>query len=882
MPILGLDTSSTDLQARDGAMQELHNMRYSGEAWRNVKPFKVMDSCEVANDEIIYQHPADEEDVYIAQRKNDDGQTISLLRVQIKNNTYTELGVIAEELPTDSKVSHFGKILIITSTSTLSTNYYLLSNNSYSAIGIPSAPIIRQSTTLSRNVNPSFPDGNSLIYPLPVEQGNGNVWSIKLYDQETESIVFPMFPTLQTFYGEICYFAVYQTAGGELISPGALNISSSEPFYSGADGMTYLSFERKKFACPTFSGDGDIHIQTYHNYATGFKSDVVFPWAFGISPFITLTIPEGINREVITHVNIYSTRVNPIWDVYKLKELSKKRIDYLESLGGNTIDTFWQDYWSTAYGFFSDNKLPDQPFYLMKSIPIEEFSNGEYAMFITGLLLENLEQKSKYESVDAHSIFSEKFIEYNSRLHSSGPESLKLFSGHGDSVIEDTSNDQEGVSTTRITVDNADYHVSINMTGAYKNNVVHSKILSYPDRRANRIYDNDAIGGWYDLKSADNNNVAYAVTTDLKGSTSDFVDGVIVTSDPTPLLGRTYVKYPALFPYSGNGEAPASSRDAIIAAKNTIRVSAPNNPLVFPLANRYTIGTEDNEIIAVNAVALEMSDSKFGEFPLYIFTKEGIFAMQSGSGEVLYGTIVPLNYDRIINPNTLAVNYNVLYITSRGVHALFSNESTLLSEPINDAANQPLLEFLTTAKMAYQHKFGEVIFYNNNRENGAFKYPNAYTFSLGAKVWATRDWNAEGDLYMRELLNNGVMIQQGDGFATLSDIHEEESAGTTKCHFLSRPIKFDSQEFKRIETLVARLQANPPTEVHIELQASNDLVNWMPCREITSVAQRDLNIRRTPYSARYFRIALECTSNGDLAIMGFDFEYYMRFLHRMR
>lgn len=228
------------------------------------------------------------------------------------------------------------------------------------------------------------------------------------------------------------------------------------------------------------------------------------------------------------------------------------------------------------------------------------------------------------------------------------------------------------------------------------------------------------------------------------------------------------------------------------------------------------------------------------------------------------------------------MNYNVLYITSRGVHALFSNESTLLSEAINDAANQPLLEFLATAKMAYQHKFGEVIFYNNDRANGVFKYPNAYTFSLGAKVWATRDWNAEGDLHTRELLNNGVMIQQGDGFAILSDIHEEESTGTTKCHLLSRPMKFNNQEFKRIETLVARLQADPAIEVNVQLQASNDLVTWVTCREVARDTQYDVNIRRTPFSARYFRVSLECTTNGDVSIMGFDFEYYMRFLHRMR
>ena len=988
MPIRGLDTSSTDINAPDGAMQELHNLRYSGEAWRNVKPFKVVERFRITtkaanliergwdastgepyiksrfpvasdivitaywydvdgeytstttatlhvgeqsvaidesqesfgwieidvkeddyflyytpkdsapiipslDDEIIYQHPADEEDVYIARRVQADG-TITLLRASIKYGTYVILGVIAEGLPSDITLSHFGKILIINLHEKQEIRYYKLTPDRYKSINIPSAPIIRQSTTLSQtgyddDRNPA----TQIIIPTQVGDRNlilsTQVPYFPIYDIENELFGISQF-NQDAFWGEICYFAVFQTEGGELIRPGALNISAAEPFYHGYGALEYIPYnagrgDRERMLKPTgkiineamiTNGAWWFTIKGGDLLNTDDKDRWVVPFCFHIKPAITISIPEGIDEDIITSVNIYSTRVNSMWDINKIKNYCDK-YNISTDPGSPSFDSAASTITSRFDQFFADNKLPEQPFYLLKSIPIKDFQNGKYQMWITASLLEGIEQKTMYNAISGHDTIFESSMEYNSRLHINGVSSI-LNSGFSEEFFDkEVLTPQETLNIAEITIDDKTYHPCGISPAAIINELVTTKILSYPDYRATYILN---YGYKYKLNTARANNFAYCVSGVTLGNAFDFNRNGVEYDDEEV----AYVKYNSHMRSKAElSDVENAVCDGIVKSRdNHLRISAANNPFVWPLANSYTIGTEDNEIIAVNAAALEMSDAKFGEFPLYVFTKEGIFAMQSGSGEVLYSAIVPLNYDRIINPNTLAVNYNVLYITSRGVHALFSNESTLLSEAINDAANQPLLEFLATAKMAYQHKFGEVIFYNNDRANGVFKYPNAYTFSLGAKVWGTRDWNAEGDLYTRELLNNGVMIQQGDGFAILSDIHEEESTGTTKFHLLSRPMKFNNQEFKRIETLVARLQADPAIEVNVQLQASNDLVTWVTCREVARDTQYDVNIRRTPFSARYFRVSLECTTNGDVSIMGFDFEYYMRFLHRMR
>lgn len=980
IPIRGLDTSSTDINAPDGAMQELHNLRYSGEAWRNVKPFKVLERVggsllankifcyfdkedtefyivsqfPVASDvnitaywwdvdgeytsttsatlkagmsrvhieetqesfawielnkksddkyiyytdrdsvpegvidwEVVYQHPADDDDIFIARKGYTfyEEEVVDLYRVRIKDGEAVVLSVIAERLPSDVRIYHLGKMLILLSDREKARYYYrLLSDGKYKHFEIPAPPVVRQSTELAdRSDQLSGTLYHSLIEPITPERGDGTGrWKVKLYDDTDEIVVLPQHKSDNTFCGEICYFAVYQMADGSLVAPSALNITSSEPFYHGPEGMQYVGWNGvTKFACPTLSGDGDIYIETYHQYNVNSAKDVVFPWTFGISPYVKITIPKNIDEELIKAVNIYSTRINPIWDTAALKALSKKRKEYLASKPAGDNDLFWLENGTSAFGLFADNKLPEQPFYLLESIPIRQFaSDSTYGKRITAKMFDNIEQKTMYEAVESHTMYASELFEYNSRMHAFQNGETKLFEGYGDSIIEVNDGDQKGECVVELKVDNDIFAARTEMSGSLQGNIVHSKILSYPDYRATYIYNNTAYKGRNMLSPSMQNNFAYDTWSDfIGGSSADFV-GDVVDSDPSPLAARIYVKYSAKFMPADIYVTPPVAYSAL-PADNKLRVSAPSNPVVFPLANSYNIGSLENEIIAVNSAAIEMSDSKFGEFPLYAFTKEGIFALQSGQGEVLYGAIVPLNYDRIINPNTLAVNYNILYITDRGVHTLYSNEATLISEAINDAANQPLLDFLRTAKFAYQHKHGEVIFFNTDRDTtGLLKHPRAYTFSLGAKVWGTRDWN--GGVVARELLNSGDMIEQTENSIILSDLNNEDRDDAATFRLVSRPIKFNNQEFKRIETMVTRLQASPAEYLDIKIEGSNDLVHWATLRDTTTQTASDVNIRRTPCSCRYFRVSIDCDTVSDVAVMGFDFEYYMRFLHRMR
>lgn len=985
IPVLGIDTSTTDTQIKDGAMQELHNLRYSGGAWRDIKPFleknraqllktpnlitvspdgtvtaqypiarplmvvqatwtdvdgahttttttsipqgattaqievkydiltgvsisspagddqyayysqfdetpKVAIDNAIAPNKIVgvYQHPADEKDIYLIVAKEDYEDGASVYRVQIKEGKASVLQSLGF-WSGDFNISHFGKVLMVTDADYKKIHYLYLRDGRYNIFKVPSPPIIRQASKLSTNKELIHTGEYSYIKPFETYTDDSlgtNIHAVKLYSSETDTFAFPTFHTDDTFWGEICYFAAFKTKDGELIAQSALNIASSEPLCHGKNGMTFyttIGQEARKFNIPTLHGSKDIYIKDLYSKT---NIDHIFPWSFAISPSITISIDTEIDSTLLDSVQLYSTRVFPIWDIKKLKLLSEKRVDYANNHNG--IDLFWLDYMASANDLFADNKLPEQPFYLLKTIPISEFSPyGKYTMYITAELLKNIEAKSAYQSIDAHQIFFEQAKEYNNRVHSIGRLTTTLFEGFGRAWLPENS-EQLGASTTEVLINNQSLYARCFTPGSLTEHLIPNKILSYPDYRAKYIYDDPIYGqNRFALQEAIENNFAYAINNKEYGELYDFYsEEELVDTLIENVSFRKIVKYSACFltiaqPHDRSNDE--FTNKSTYTRTNVMRVSAPNNPFVFPLANTYAIGTEENEIIAVNSAAIELSDTKIGEFPLYVFTKEGIWVMRLGSGDVLYDFDLPRFYDQAINPDTLAVNANLLYITSRGLHALHSSGTSLISEALNDQFNVPELDFWKTAHLTHQPKYEEVIVYNLDKdESGNAKWPNAYVFSLGNQTWSTRSWVSGSEKLFQTPSRDIVLI---DDLFRVFDCNEEHrnEGDTSTIRLVSRPIKLGSMEFKRMETLIPRIEVNAAQPLRITIEASSDLVSWVTLREISTLtSNHTLTIRRTSCSARYFRIALEVDVTHNFALSGFDMEYYLRFLHRLR
>lgn len=122
---------------------------------------------------------------------------------------------------------------------------------------------------------------------------------------------------------------------------------------------------------------------------------------------------------------------------------------------------------------------------------------------------------------------------------------------------------------------------------------------------------------------------------------------------------------------------PQPSGNPYISYPNKIYTSEVNNPFYFPLSGRNSIGT--GNIIAITSNTKAISPGQFGQYPLIVFSTDGVWAMQIGN-EGLYEAVHPISKDICVNPNILQTEGPVLFATHNGLHSVMAEQVTNLSK----------------------------------------------------------------------------------------------------------------------------------------------------------------------------------------------------------
>lgn len=120
---------------------------------------------------------------------------------------------------------------------------------------------------------------------------------------------------------------------------------------------------------------------------------------------------------------------------------------------------------------------------------------------------------------------------------------------------------------------------------------------------------------------------------------------------------------------------------------NIMRVSAVDNPFYYPAENTYS--PSQNEIIAVCSNTMALSQGQFGQHPLYLFCKDGIWALSSDvSGSVTYASIHPVSREVCINANSICcIDNAVVFIGKKGVLLLQGGSISCISNSLNSEQN---------------------------------------------------------------------------------------------------------------------------------------------------------------------------------------------------
>ncbi|MDE7159714.1 MAG: hypothetical protein K2O24_02545, partial [Muribaculaceae bacterium] len=308
-------------------------------------------------------------------------------------------------------------------------------------------------------------------------------------------------------------------------------------------------------------------------------------------------------------------------------------------------------------------------------------------------------------------------------------------------------------------------------------------------------------------------------------------------------------------------------------------VSALSDPFHFPLESVTTISS--GRILALSSAARPLSQGQFGQFPLYAFTTDGIWALEiSATGT--YTARQPITRDVCLSPRSITqIDSAVLFATRRGIMLLSGSQTQCISDIITDHAGfdirtlpecpgipalplVPFLDFISSCGMAYDYPRQRIIVFNKT-------YPYAYIYSLKSKQWGMT-LSA-----IARTLNSYPEALATDTAGNLIDLSGDAGHPQTAL-LVTRPIKLGAPDvLKTIDTLIQRGQFRTG---HIKtiLYGSRDLYSWHLLS--SSVTHRLCRHRGTPY--KYFRIALLCHLDKDETLCGATVQYTPRLTNRIR
>lgn len=251
---------------------------------------------------------------------------------------------------------------------------------------------------------------------------------------------------------------------------------------------------------------------------------------------------------------------------------------------------------------------------------------------------------------------------------------------------------------------------------------------------------------------------------------------------------------------------PATSADRYYAARNTLIMSPVLNPFMFNAGNALEIG--NGYVLGIASATLPLSEGQYGQYPLIVFTDNGIHAVGIANDGTFVGVSPVSSADSLMNaprlgqPNIISDGQSIYFITKRGLMELRGLQVRCVSEILNgrkwQSADYPCLT--------------DTI----NKSN----INNAITL-LSAGITDTNTFNkiiSDGDAFLAfDYKHNRILVTDSN-----QDAHYMYSPATGKWSKLMFGADFDNYTFDDTGfTNIATLNGNFP---NIRGAKSNDRI----------------------------------------------------------
>ena len=330
--------------------------------------------------------------------------------------------------------------------------------------------------------------------------------------------------------------------------------------------------------------------------------------------------------------------------------------------------------------------------------------------------------------------------------------------------------------------------------------------------------------------------------------------------------------------------------------QSTIFVSVHQNPFVFPASSRITLPV--GRILSVASNTEAISQGQFGQFPLYAFTDDGIWALEINS-DGRYVARQPVSRDVVINPNIMQMDKALAFVTGKGVTLLSGVNTEPISEIIREnnirsskISITGVISALETAELltadmgtalmgAYESvpfetfSAGASLAYDYITGGGRIfvinpLYNYAYVFDLGSATWSKIIAS-----YKRVVNNYPDCYVQDAGGVVYNLAHIPAATNTkTTCMIITRPISYEDYNFV-IRSLAHR--GIFKSALNVVIYASRNGVDYSPIMH-----RRERLIRMNGSGFKYYKLLVVAELDPNEAMSGIEIDFMVKYPNRMR
>lgn len=386
----------------------------------------------------------------------------------------------------------------------------------------------------------------------------------------------------------------------------------------------------------------------------------------------------------------------------------------------------------------------------------------------------------------------------------------------------------------------------------------------YPDNRAYKT----------ELFAKKSDGTCNMITLDMRQH--DFLNGAYWLADNLDTDNFNYSQVPS----PDIADVPADS----VSSQASVLVSEVGNPFVFPPA--YAVSVGSGYVLALATAARPLSEGQFGQFPLYAFTDEGVWAVELKS-DGTYVARQPVTRDVLVNRLSVAsLDSEVVFAADRGIMLLSGSTAVCLSAGIDSRQTfdytslpgisaitsghevdiMPFRSFIADCRFAYVYTDQRIIVFNPSADY-------AYVYSIRDKAWGIMQSSLVSTV---NSYPDALALASGGSVVSLSSQSIPDSAMSG--FFVTRPVKLGQAGTLVSVSRIIQRGSFAPSSVQSVLYGSRDMRRW---HVIASSANYMMSgFSGTPY--RYFRLAVRFSLSADDYIYGFTVDFRQRYADKTR